>query len=387
MLTTARALARSMPLIVAALLPLGACQAPAAAPAAQPAATSTSAPAAAPAAGSSPAPVAAAPANTAPAVPLEVVRMSDARVLAAGPIYVALDKGYFREQGIDLQLESSAGVADVVAFLATGDLDMASGATTVGLFNAFDRGADFRIIAPMGIMTLEDSPLPLLVRKDLYDSGELRAPADLRGRRVAMNTRGASPEYLLTKVLDSAGLTIDDVDPVNIPFPDMPAALANGSIDAAVAAEPAATRAVSIDAGVKLVKEIVPGRMTTVILASGKMLRERPDTLRRVILAYMKGTRDIQPPALGTWDAAKFYTPENLAIFEKYTGANERVLREQVPYTWDVDLVIQVDSIMDQQLTHMRNGTLTLAQPVPPERMIDDRFVHQAWEALGRQRP
>src|SRR5919202_1081890 len=95
---------------------------------------------------------------------LEVVRMSDARVLAAGPIYVALDKGYFREQGIDLQLESSAGVADVVAVLATGDLDTASGATTVGLFNAFDRGADFRVVAPLGIMTLEDSPLPLLVR-------------------------------------------------------------------------------------------------------------------------------------------------------------------------------------------------------------------------------
>jgi NitT/TauT family transport system substrate-binding protein len=315
------------------------------------------------------------------------VRISDARVLAAGPIYVALEKGYFREQGIDLQLEASAGVADIVAFLATGDLDMASGATTVGLFNAFDRGADFRIIAPMGIMTLEDSPLPLLVRKDLYDSGEVQGPADLRGRRVALNTRGASPEYLLTKVLDRVGLTINDVDLVTVPFPDMPAALANGSIDAAIAAEPAATRAVSLGAAVKLVKEIVPGQMTTVILASGKMLRERPETVRRFILAYMKGTRDLQPPALGTWDPEKFYTPEHLAIFEKYTGAPERVLRDQVPYTWDVDLVIQVDSIMDQQLTHMRNGTLTLAQPVPPERMIDDRFVRAAQEAMGRLRP
>src|SRR5438067_1012334 len=83
---------------------------------------------------------------------------------------------------------------------------------------------------------------PPVVRKDLYDSGELRAPADLRGRRVAMNTRGASPEYLLTKVLDGAGLTLDDVDLVTIPFPDMPAALANGSVDAAIPAEPAATR-------------------------------------------------------------------------------------------------------------------------------------------------
>ncbi|HLH26849.1 MAG TPA: ABC transporter substrate-binding protein [Chloroflexota bacterium] len=391
MLKIAAALARPLLLVAGAVLLLGACRAPAASPAQSPAPADASAPAT-PASsestsGSAPAVSAPAAAPAPPSGALDVVRMSDARVLAAGPIYVALDKGYFREQGIDLQLESSAGVADVVAFLATGDLDMASGAATVGLFNAFDRGADFRIIAPMGIMTLEDSPLPLLVRKDLYDSGELRTPADLRGRRVAMNTRGASPEYLLTKVLDGAGLTIDDVDPVNIPFPDMPAALSNGSIDAAIAAEPAATRAVSLGVGVKLVKEIVPGRMTTVILASGRMLHERPDTVRRFMIAYMKGTRDIQPPALGTWDAAKFYTPENIAIFEKYTGANEQVLRDQVPYTWDVDLVIQTDSIMDQQLTHMRNGTLTLAQPVPPERMIDDRFVREARDALGRERP
>ncbi len=377
--------ARSSAGAVALLVLLAACQGPAPAPAGKPAAAGGGA-APPPASARSEPSTPSAPAPAAPSGSLESVRISDARVLAAGPIYVALEKGYFREQGIDLQLEASAGVADIVAFLATGDLDMASGATTVGLFNAFDRGADFRIIAPMGIMTLEDSPLPLLVRKDLYDSGEVQGPADLRGRRVALNTRGASPEYLLTKVLDRVGLTINDVGLVTVPFPDMPAALANSSIDAAIAAEPAATRAVSLGAAIKLVKEIVPGQMTTVILASGKMLRERPETVRRFILAYMKGTRDLQPPALGTWDPAKFYTPEHLAIFEKYTGAPERVLRDQVPYTWDVDLVIQVDSIMDQQLTHMRNGTLTLAQPVPPERMIDDRFVRAAQEALGRLR-
>ncbi len=377
--------ARSSAGAVALLVLLAACQGPAPAPAGKPAAAGGGA-APTPASARSEPSAPSAPAPAAPSGSLESVRISDARVLAAGPIYVALEKGYFREQGIDLHLEASAGVADIVAFLATGDLDMASGATTVGLFNAFDRGADFRIIAPMGIMTLEDSPLPLLVRKDLYDSGEVQGPADLRGRRVALNTRGASPEYLLTKVLDRVGLTINDVDLVTVPFPDMPAALANSSIDAAIAAEPAATRAVSLGAAIKLVKEIVPGQMTTVILASGKMLRERPETVRRFILAYMKGTRDLQPPALGTWDPAKFYTPEHLAIFEKYTGAPERVLRDQVPYTWDVDLVIQVDSIMDQQLTHMRNGTLTLAQPVPPERMIDDRFVRAAQEALGRLR-
>ncbi|HZU05537.1 MAG TPA: hypothetical protein VFB73_06155 [Chloroflexota bacterium] len=62
------------------------------------------------------------------------------------------------------------------------------------------------------------------------------------------------------------------------------------------------------------------------------------------------------------------------------------MLRNQVPYTFDVDLVIQYDSLMDQQLTHMRNGLLTLAQPVPIERMVDETFVRQAQQTLGRLR-
>ena len=250
---------RAVGLVLGLLVVLAGCQAPAAStpPAKPPAASAGSG--AAPTAGAASGQAAAATVAPAAGGPLEVVRMADARVLAAAPVYVALEKGYFREQGIHLQLETTAGAADVVPFLATGDLDLALGATTVGLFNAFDRGADIKIIAPAGIMTLEDSPLPLLVRKDLYDSGEVRGPADLRGRKVAMNTRGASPEYLLSKIMDGVGLTVNDLDLVTVPFPDMPAALANGSIDAAVAAKPAATRAVSLGVAVKLVKEVVPG--------------------------------------------------------------------------------------------------------------------------------
>jgi NitT/TauT family transport system substrate-binding protein len=379
---------RAPGMLLGLILLLAGCQAPAApALTAKPPAAGAGS-GAVPTAGAVSGQAAAAP-TAAPAAggPLEVVRMSDAKVLATAPVYVALEKGYFREQGIDLQLETTAGAADVVPFLATGDLDVALGATTVGLFNAFDRGADVKIIAPAGIMTLEDSPLPLIVRKDLYDSGEVRGPADLRGRKVAMNTRGASPEYILSKVMESVGLTVNDLDLVTVPFPDMPAALSNGSIDAAVAAEPAATRAVSLGVAVKLVKEVVPGRMTTAIIASGKFLRERPEMVRRLLLAYMKGTRDIQPAAIGTWEAEKFYRPEHLAIFEKYTGASEQVLRDQVPYTFDVDLVIQGDSLIDQQVVHIRNGTLGLAQPIPVDRLVDDSFARYAQQTLGRLRP
>lgn len=375
-------------LLLGALL---ACQAPAAqVPSAAPSATN--APAAASTAAATSAPAASGAAATAPAAPAatagepEVLRLADTRVLAGAPLYLAIEKGYFREQGIEVRFETMAGTADVVPFLATGDIDLAIGAISVGLFNAFDRRLDIRIIAPSGIMTLEDSPLPLVVRKDLYDNGELRSAADLRGRRVGVNTRGGSVEYVLTKILDSANLTVNDVDQIPIPFPDMPAALTNNSLDAAIPAEPFATRAVSLGVAHKLISTVIPGQMTTAIIASGKFLRERPETAKRLMRVYMRAVRELQPPALGTFDPERFYKPENLAIFEQYTGANEQVLRSQVPYTWDVDLVIQADSLQDQQLVHMRNGLLQLAQPVPYERMVDEGPLRDAQQALGRLR-
>ena len=75
-----------------------------------------------------------------------------------------------------------------------------------------------------------------------------------------------------------------------------------------------------------------------------------------------------------------------MAIFTNYLNVPEQVLRDQVPYTWDPDLVIQGDSIMDIQLTHMRNGVLTLQQPVSLERMIDPGPSEYAQQTLGRVR-
>jgi NitT/TauT family transport system substrate-binding protein len=377
------------------LVTLLACQ-PSAAPAAsKPAgegASSGGAPSAAGAATVAPASTAPMAASAAPPAaaaappPLQVMKMGEARVFAGVPIYVAVEKGYFREQGIDLQFETITG-GDSAAYLTTGQIDLSLDAIAVAFFNAIERGADMRIIAPAGVLTLEDSPLPLVVRKELVDNGEVRGPADLRGRRIAILARGATPEYLLTKVFDPLGMTINDIDPISMPFPDMPAALANGSIDAAVPAEPLATRAVSQGSAVKLVAAIAPGRMTTVISTSGQTLRDRPDLPQRWATAYLKGIRDLQPPALGVWDAERLYRPEHMAIYTQYLNVPEQVLRDQVPYTWDADLVIQGDSIMDIQQTHMRNGVLTLQQPVPLERMIAPGPSEYARQTLGRVRP
>jgi NitT/TauT family transport system substrate-binding protein len=273
-----------------------------------------------------------------------------------------------------------------VPALARGDFDVNLGAISAGTFNAFARGIGIKIVAPMGILPLQDSSLPLLVRKELVDSGEVARIADLRGRRVAIAGRGSINEYVLTKVLERDGLALADVDATTLPFPEHPSALASGAIDAATTAEPFATRALSQGVAAKFVAEIAPGRMTTVVMYSGQFIRERGDAARRWIVATMRGVRELQGPELGVSYPEKFYPAEHLALFEQRLGQPAQVIRNQVPYTWDPDLEIQVDFILDQELVFMRNGGLQLPEPIAPERLVDDSFVRSAQQRLGTVR-
>src|SRR5262249_32652401 len=161
----------------------------------------------------------------------------------------------------------------------------------------------------MNILSLENGSTQVLIRKEAADRGEIAGPADLRGKRVAVNTSGSLVAWQLDKGLETHGLSILDVDRVIVPFPDMPAALANGSVDAIIVIDPWLTRSVTDGIAARLVTRTVPGAMTTSMIASGKLVSERPDVARRFMLALTRAVRDIQPPRLGVVDPARLFTP------------------------------------------------------------------------------
>jgi len=165
-----------------------------------------------------------------------------------------------------------------------------------------------------------------------------------------------------------------------------PAALANGSVDAIIVIDPWLTRSVSDGIAARLVTRTVPGAMTTSMIASGKLLSERPDVARRFMLAVTKGVREIQPPRLGVADPALLFTPERIAIYQKYINVPEQLLRAQSPSTWDPDMEIPTDTIMEQQLWFMRYGQLSYTQPLPVDVVAERSFVRAVQQALGRVR-
>ncbi len=102
-------------------------------------------------------------------------------VLIYGPVMLAQDKGYLEAQGLDSELQSLAGGADMVTLTASGEFDFGIGGTGPAFFNALDRGVELTVIAPLHFERTPQAT-PLMVSKERYESGELDSIEELEGK-------------------------------------------------------------------------------------------------------------------------------------------------------------------------------------------------------------
>src|SRR5579871_5003741 len=143
-----------------------------------------------------------------PASGLTKVRMGVTGALSDAAVYVTQEKGYFKEQGLDVEIRKFNSGADQVASLNAGQLDIVGGGSSIELYNAMERGAQFRIVADKGHTPgPEWDYIALAVRKDLIDSGRVKTLADLKGLTVTSSGIGATTEVGLFTALASAQLT------------------------------------------------------------------------------------------------------------------------------------------------------------------------------------
>ncbi len=124
----------------------------------------------------------------------------------------------------------------------------------------------------------------LVVRKDLIDSGQIRDFADLRGKRIAVNSRGANLMVNLLAALEMGGLTERDVDVLEMGPSDSLVALGNRGIDASGLLEPQVAQGVMAGAIVRWKggDELLPYyQQAGVLMYGGKFIAEQPEVARR----------------------------------------------------------------------------------------------------------
>src|SRR3954451_19624799 len=234
--------------------------------------------------------IAAATASPAPAADKVVV--GTGRSCSAGPFYIAYDKGFFKDEGLDVDLIVLDSGAKVIAPLGTGELDVGSGALSVGFWNALIRGVKFRIVADRGHTEPGYLYQTVFMRKDLIDSG-FKSLKDLKGMRMGFAAQGVTSLSLLNEAAKFAGIRFEDVIPVYLSFPQQIAALQNKALDGSLLIEPQATVAVKAGYGVRFMNTnaFYPHQQISVIFYSDKFAIERKDVAQKFMRAWLRGVR------------------------------------------------------------------------------------------------
>jgi NitT/TauT family transport system substrate-binding protein len=329
------------------------------------------------------APASTSPANTVAATTssaggVTIVRTGYVPVLISAPYYIAMEKGYFKALGLDVQMEPLQGGSDAVIQLSSGNFDVAAGGAGVGFWNAVDRGVKFIVVAPLHTETARQAT-PLVTTKANFDSGKIKSAADLKGKKVAVNAKGSATDYWLEAALKTGGLTIKDVDYQVVAFADVAAALTNGAIDAAMLGEPLVTQAEDKGLIARIADNFVPGFQVTSVYYNADFAKNKPDAARNFLIAFLKGCRDLQ--GNGWKDDA------NAKIIEKYTKVPADVIKRAATPTCEPNGALHVDDFIKLQDFFIMRGDLTYAKPVDFKALVDPSYMTNALKVLGEYKP
>ena len=160
-------------------------------------------------------------------------RVGVLRLSSSAPVFIAQDKGYFREAGLDVELKFFDAAQPIAVATTSGDIDFGVTAFTAGLYNLAGKGT----LKVIGGMSREKAGYPLIgyfASNNAYAAG-LKTPKDLAGKRVAMTQVGSAFHYSLGLLADKYGFKLADVKIVPLQsLSNAAAALKGETVDAAL---------------------------------------------------------------------------------------------------------------------------------------------------------
>lgn len=219
------------------------------------------------------------------------VRVGLLPVVDVAPLYQAIDKGYFKEQGLEVEpVAVNSGPAAVEGIIG-GDLDIAF-TSYPGAFAAQSKGA-----AKLKIVADGYAARPGHFMVVATPNSPMKKPEDAGGKKIAVTSKGSISDLGTMSVLKTKGVAIETIQWVQMPFPDMGPALQRGDIAAAVVAEPWATRTEK-DFGAVPLMDVASGPIAGISLsgwaATEKLATTNPNTFAAFQRGLLKGVADVK---------------------------------------------------------------------------------------------
>jgi NitT/TauT family transport system substrate-binding protein len=320
-----------------------------------------------------------------PAVPVKVASVG---LVGEAGIFIALGKGYFKEEGLDVQLVEVRQSTDQVALLLAGDLDYGHSPPAAILYNAAARNVGLKVVANDSL--IPDTPSMssgFAIRTGLLDSGAVKSPGDLAGRTIGLPGAANTTEVYLDRLMRLGGLTFDDATTTVVPgFPDMVAALKNGAVDGAFLVEPFITVAEAQGAArlAYPISQVYPGASAYALLMGPKFGQEQRETANRFMVAYLRGQRDFYRAFVDKTDVAG--QEPILGFLREYTAFKDvkdtPVLLRAIGNTVDPNNDLRPAIWREAHDFFVRRGSVPT--PVDVSQLLDPAPTDYALARLGR---
>ena len=310
------------------------------------------------------------------------VKVGVLKLTSSAPIFVGVDKGFFKEFGVEPELVFFQAAAPIATALAAGQIEVGATGLTAALYNIVLGGQKLWIVADKGREWPGYPLTAIVVQKELAESG-LRSVADLKGRRIGITQLGSTFHYHLGNVLEKHGLALSDVKLV--PLQAMGAALEalkGKQVDAIMLPQPFPGRAEADGFG-KVISwsgDQFPWQIAT-IFYSGKFASDRTRAVN-FMKGYVKSSRYYHDAVLAQKDGR--VTPgthydEVVEITAKHVGAPPAVIRLGFPYQ-DRNGRLWVADVEKQMTWWQKHGFMKGVLPL--NQIVDTSFLEAAARAV-----
>jgi NitT/TauT family transport system substrate-binding protein len=310
----------------------------------------------------------------------EPLRLGLLHTLSPAPFYIAQERGYFSDAGIDLTFRFFDAAQPIAAAAVSGDIDVGVTALTGGLFNLAEKGT-IKVIGGALHEQKGYEGSAILVSNAAFDA-DLTDVGKLPGHSFAITQYGSSFHYMVGRIAEARGFDIKTITlrPVQ-QVSNMVAAVATGQVDATIAI---ASMAKPLVAGhqahiIAWAGDIVPYQITAVFTTPA-MIANKPDLLKRFAAAYQRGVADYRDAFLRLGPDGKpivdAKTDAVIPLLEKYvfTGdpnARQKIL-DGVGY-YDAGGALDVKDVL-AQIAWFREQGLVKGDSDPAS-MIDTQFL------------
>jgi NitT/TauT family transport system substrate-binding protein len=206
---------------------------------------------------------------------------------AVTPVYLGQEKGFFREEGLDVTPQQTQGGAATLPSVISGDFQFGY-SNNVSLLLASVEGLPIEIVSNGNDEAEEvDQINSVVVSKK---GSAIKQPADLAGKKIAVNTLNNIGDVTVKAALQKKGVDISGLEFVELPFPEMIPALERGRVDAAWLVEPFsyAAKAAGHQVIIQPFYDTKPGLSIATYFTSKKYAEQNPEIVDSFVRAMNK---------------------------------------------------------------------------------------------------